>query len=189
PKEENAGLHVVVESESIGFALEEILDRKAHRPTPQEEARHKRDYWWSPPKWDYEASGLLRIALQCGETTGARRTWSERKERSLENQLGAVILGIGTLVESVKKVKAERQRWHDEFEAEQKRRREEVESRREFERRGEVISKAANDLHQSQLVRRMVISIGNSDQLNKLDSESLTKMRALLEWCSGYANK
>jgi hypothetical protein len=52
-----------------------------------------------------------------------------------------------------------------------------------------VISKAANDLHQSQLVRRIVISIGNSNQLNKLDSESLTKMRALLEWCSGYANK
>jgi len=50
PNEENVSLHIVYESESIGFALEEILDRKAHTPTEQETARHKRDYWWSPPK-------------------------------------------------------------------------------------------------------------------------------------------
>src|SRR4029077_11838080 len=104
PNEENANLHIVCESESIGFALEEILDRKAHTPTEQETARHKREYWWSPPKWDYQATGLLRICLRNGETTGARRTWSERKEKSLESQLNAVVLGIVKLVESIKKV-------------------------------------------------------------------------------------
>ncbi len=189
PKEENASLRIVCEPESIGFALEEILDRKAHRPTPQEEARHKRDYWWSPPKWDYEATGLLRISLQGGETTGARRTWSERKERNLESQLGAVMLGIRTLVDSIKKVKAERQRWHDEFEAEQKRRREEAEKQREFERRGEVISKSAQALHRRQLVRDLAVGLENSVHRNKLDNESLTRMRELLKWCSEYANE
>jgi hypothetical protein len=189
PNEENASLHIVAESESIGFALEEILDRKAHTPTEQETARHKRDYWWSPPKWDYQPTGVLRVSLHSGETTGARRTWSERKERSLESQLGTVVLGIGTLVESIKKVKAERQRWHDEFEAEQKRRREEAEREREFTRRSEVISKAAQALQLSRLVRRLAICLGNSVQLNKLDNESLTRMRALLEWCSEYANE
>ena len=59
--------------ENIGFALEEILDRKAHTPTEQEAARHKRDYWWSPPKWDYQPTGPLRVCLLNGETTGARR--------------------------------------------------------------------------------------------------------------------
>jgi hypothetical protein len=187
--EENASLHIVCESESIGFALDEILDRKAHTPTEQEAARHKRDYWWSPPKWDYQPTGLLRISLLSSETTGARRTWSERKERSLEIQLGAVVLGISTLVESVKKVKAERQRWHDEFEAEQKRRREEAERQREFARRGEVISKAAQALHLSQLVRHLTVCLENSVQSNKLDNASVTRMRELLKWCSEYANE
>jgi hypothetical protein len=189
PNEENASLHIVSESESIGFALEEILDRKAHTPTEQEAASHKRDYWWSPPKWDYQSTGMLRISLHSSETTGARRTWSERKERSLESQLGAVVLGISTLVESIKKVKAERQRWHEEFEAEQKRRREEAEREREFTRRVEVISKAAQALHLSQLVRRLAVCLGSSVHLNTLDNESLTRMRALLEWCSEYANE
>jgi hypothetical protein len=189
PNEENASLHIVCESENIGFALEEILDRKAHTPTEQETARHKRDYWWSPPKWDYQSTGMLRISLHSSETTGARRTWSERKERSLESYLGAVVLGIGTLVESIKKVKAERQRWHDEFEAEQKRRREEAEREREFARRGEVISKAAKALHLSQLVRRLAVCLGKSVHLNTLNNESLTRMRELLEWCSEYANE
>lgn len=189
PNEENASLHLVCESENIGLALEEILDRKAHTPTEQETARHKRDYWWSPPKWDYQPTGLLRISLLNGETTGARRTWSERKERSLETYLGAVVLGIGTLVESIKKVKAERKRRHDEFEAEQKRRREEAEREREFARRGEVISKAAQALHLSQLVRHFAVCLGKSVHLNTLNNESLTRMRELLEWCSEYANE
>jgi hypothetical protein len=189
PNEENASLRIVCESESVGFALEEILDRKAHTPTEQEGARHKRDYWWSPPKWDYQSTGMLRISLHSSESTGARRTWSERKERGLETYLGAVVLGIGTLVESIKKVKAERQRWHDEFEAEQKRRREEAEREREFARRGEVISKAAQALHLSQLVRRLAGCLGKSVHLNKLGSESVIRMRALLEWCSEFANE
>jgi hypothetical protein len=189
PNEENSSLHIVCESERIGFVLEEILDRKAHTPTEQETARHKRDYWWSPPKWDYQPTGLLRISLLSSETTGARRTWSERKERSLEIQLGAVVLGISALVESVKKVKAERQRWHEEFEAEQKRRREEAERQREFARRGEVISKAAQSLHLSQLVRHLAVCLENSVQSNKLENASLTRMRELLKWCSEYANE
>jgi|HubBroStandDraft_6_1064221.scaffolds.fasta_scaffold371790_3 hypothetical protein len=82
PNEENASLHIVCESESIGFALEEILDRKAHIPTEQEAARHKRDYWWSPPKWDYHSTGMLRISLHSSETTLDAPGQSERRGAS-----------------------------------------------------------------------------------------------------------
>ena len=92
-------------------------------------------------------------------------------------------------VQGRQKVKAERQRWHDEFEAEQKRRHEEAEREREFTRRGAVISKAAQALQLSRLVRRLAVCVGNSVHLNKLENESLTRMRTLLEWCSEYANE
>ena len=189
PNEENASLHVVCEGENVGFALEEILDRKAHAPTEQEEARHKRDYWWSPPKWDYQPTGLLRICLLNGETTGARRTWSERKERSLESQLGAVVLGIGTLVESIKKVEAERQRWRDEWAAKERRQEEERREREEFTRKSEVIRKAAQALHDSQLVRKLAVCLGNSPHLHNLPFESFQQMQGILEWCSEYADR
>jgi len=189
PNEENASLHVVYEEENLGFALEEILDRKAHAPTEQEVARHKRDYWWSPPKWDYQPTGLLRICLLNGETTGARRTWSERKERSLESQLGSVVLGIGTLVESIKKVKAERQRWHDEWAAKERRREELRRQQEEFTRKAEVIRKAAQALHESQLVRKLAVCLGNSPHLHELPFESFQQMQGILEWCSEYADR
>jgi len=187
--EENASLRVVCEAENIGLALEEILDRKAHRPTEVEAARHKREYWWSPPKWDYEPTGLLRICLLNGETTGARRTWSERKERSLESQLGAVVLGIGTLVESIKKVEAERQRWRDEWAAKERRQQTERQEREEFTRKAEVIRKAAQALHESQLVRKLAVCLGNSPHLHKLPFESFQQMQGILEWCSEYADR
>jgi hypothetical protein len=189
PKEGNASLRVLYEGESIGFALEEILERKAHRPTTQEEARHKRAYWWSPPKWDYQPTGLVRVSLQSGETTGARRTWSERKERSLERQLGGVVLGIGTLVESIKKVKAERQRWHEEWDAKQRRQEEARRRREEFVRRSEVIRKAAQALQESQLVRKLAVCLGQSPRVQKLPFESFQKMEGILEWCSEYADR
>jgi hypothetical protein len=189
PNEENASLHVVCEAEIIGFALEEILDRKAHTPTVQEAARHKRDYWWSPPKWDCQPTGLLRICLLHGESTGARHTWSERKERSLESQLGTIILGIGTLVESIQKVKAERQRWHDEWEAKERQRQEERQQQEEFTRKAEVIRKAAQALRESQLVRKLAVCLGNSPHLRELPFESFQQMQGILEWCSEYADR
>ena len=185
--EENTSLRIVCEAEDIGFTFEEILGRKAHTPTEQETARRKRDYWWSPPKWDYQATGLLRICLLSSETTGARRTWSERKKSSLESQLGAVVVGIGVLVESIKKVKAERQRWREEFEAKQRRREAERRQQEEFVRKAEVIRKAAQALHESQLVRRLAICLGKSQHLHKLDNDVLTRLRGLLEWCAEYA--
>jgi hypothetical protein len=52
-----------------------------------------------------------------------------------------------------------------------------------------VISKAAQALHQSQLVRQLAVCLGKSAHLNKLDNHSLSQMRELLEWCSEYANR
>jgi len=160
-----------------------------HRPTEQEEARHKRDYWWRPPKWDYEATGLLRMSLQSSETTGDRRTWSEREERSLESQLGAVALGIGILVTSIQRVKAERKRRNEEWEAKQRRQEEARHRQEEFFRREKVIRKAAQELQESQLIRKLAVCLGQSPHLNKLPFESFQQIQEILEWCSEYADR
>jgi hypothetical protein len=72
PKEEGAALTLDCGSVKLGLCLSEILNSKPHVVTPEEEARKKRDWAWSPPKRDYEATGLLRIALLCGETFAVR---------------------------------------------------------------------------------------------------------------------
>jgi len=189
PKEENANLSIVVESETIGFCLSEILDTKAHMPTEQDAARRKRECWWSPPKWDYRPSGMLRISLLCGETTSARRNWSDGRSKRVEDCLGDVVLGLGTLVASIKKVKAERQRWREEYEAKQRQREKERREHEEFLRKGEVIRKAAQALQESQLVRSLVVCLGNSRRLHELDIESLRRMQGLLAWCTESADR
>jgi hypothetical protein len=189
PKEENANLSFVAESETIGFCLSEILDAKTHMPTEQEAARHKREPWWSPPKWEYHASGTLRIGLLCNETTSARRNWSDGKKRRVEDYLGDVVLGIGMLAESIKKAKADRQRWREEAEARERQQQKEYFAHQEFLRKAEVIRKAALALQESQQVRSLVVCLGNSRHLHELDMESLGTMQGLLEWCSEYANR
>lgn len=189
PKEERAKLTLTYESETIGFCFSEIQDCRAHIPSKEDNERKKRDYFWSIPKWDYRPTGLLRIALLCGETTSTRKTWSENKQRKIEVCLGDVVVGVEVLVEAIQRVKAERQRWREEFEARQRREREAEEQAREFARRGEVVVKAAQALQQSQWVRHLAVCLGNSAQLNRLDNETLSRMRELLEWCSTYANQ
>ena len=189
PKEERAKLTVTYESETIGLCLSEIQDCKTHIPSKEDNERKKRDYFWSIPKWDYRPTGLLRISLLCVETTSTRKTWSENKQRKIEDCLGDVIVGVDLLVKGIQRVKAERQRCREEFEARQRREREAEERAREFARRGEVLVKAAQALQQSQWVRQLAVCLGNSEQLNGLDNESLSRMRELLEWCSTYANQ
>jgi hypothetical protein len=189
PKEDDASLTLIRESETVGFCISEILETRPHTPSKEDIDRKKKDYWWSAPKWDYTPTGLLRISLLSGETTSTRKNWSDGKKHRLEEYLGEVIVGVGVLVQAINKVKADRKRWRQEFEAEQKRRREEAERAREIARKGEVIVKAAQALHQSQLVRRLAARVGNSVHFDKLDNESQSQMRALLAWCSEYANR
>ncbi len=189
PKEDGSSLTLIHESETVGFCMSEILETKAHTPSKEDIDRKKKDYWWSAPKWDYTPTGLLRISLLSGETTLTRKNWSDGKKHRLEECLGEVIAGVGVLVQAIKKVKADRKRWHEEFEAEQKRRREDAERAREIARKGEVVAKAAQALHQSQLVRRLAVRLGNSVHFDKLDNESQSQMRALLAWCAEYANR
>jgi len=189
PKDDGASLTLIHESETVGFCISEILETRAHTPSKEDIDRKKKDYWWSAPKWDYTPTGLLRISLLSGETTSTRKNWSDGKKHRLEECLGEVIASIGVLVQAIKKVKAERKRWHEEYESEQKRRRQEAEQLREVARKGEVIVKAAQALHQSQIVRRLAVRLGNSVHFDKFDDESQGQMRALLAWCSEYANR
>lgn len=189
PKEDGASLTLIHDSETVGFCISEVLETRAHTASKEDIDRKKKDYWWSAPKWDYTPTGLLRISLLSGETTSTRKNWSDGRKHRLEECLGEVIAGVGVLVQALKKVKADRKRWHEEFEAEQKLRREEAERAREIARKGEVIVKAAQALHQSRLVRRLAVRLGNSVHFDKLDNELQSQMRALLAWCAEYANR
>ena len=189
PKEEGARLTLSSGPVELGLSLSETLESKPHVVTPEEEARRKRDWSWSLPKRDYQATGFLRIALVGDETASTRHTWSEgRKNKKLEESLGEVIAGIGPLVRAIEAVKEERERWHRQLAAEQKRREEERRQHEEFVRRGAVVAKAAETLRQSQLVRRFAITVGNSSKLDQLDTESLRRVHELLAFCSEYAD-
>jgi hypothetical protein len=99
PKEEGAALTLDCGSVKLGLCLSEIFNSRPHVVSPEEEARRKRNWAWSPPKRDYEATRLLRIALHCDKTTSERHTWSEgRKKKKVEECVGEVVAGIEPLV-------------------------------------------------------------------------------------------
>jgi hypothetical protein len=103
--------------------------------------------------------------------------------------LGEIVASIAPLALAIKKVKADRERWHQELAAEQRRREEARREHEEFVRKGGVIAKAAEALRQSQLVRRLVVCLGNSPTLHELDMDSLQRAQELLAWCTEYADR
>jgi hypothetical protein len=91
---ENGGgpgsLLVTVAGERLPVSLVERLEQKDHVLTADEEKRAATGYRREIPKYDEFPGGRLQISLY-GE--GGRSSWSDTKTRTVDRQLGSVVVG------------------------------------------------------------------------------------------------
>jgi len=84
-------LSVHLSGVEIDLQLVEPLVKSAHRRTPEEEASFKKHGYTFARTIDLTPSG--RLVLTVGSTYGGQK-WSDTEHRTLEAQLGKVILGV-----------------------------------------------------------------------------------------------
>lgn len=130
--------HVEVLTETIGFRLEETLDKKARELSAAEKRRREQYSWMSSqrPEYDYFPSG--KLALVIGESsggTGTRRRWGDGKKQSLETLLNRFVAGLIQAADDKKEARRQREEWERKWEEERRQRHKAEVQRREAETR------------------------------------------------------
>jgi len=186
PKEADSQLSVVVPDEIIHFQLCEMTDAKAHELT-KEEQKHP----WMAPKWDYEATGKLRIEITNLPyfDYNVRHSWGDAKHQRLEDCLGKAVLGLAAASMAIKKEREERLRKQKEWE-DQARREEEARKRREeFKRRAEVLNGLMDNWRKSRQVEDFLHALQTEVDRRDLNEEESKKIESFAEWTRAYAEK
>lgn len=157
--------------------------------TPEEEKRAATGYRWGIPKHDHFAGGRLQLVLH--DTRGTQSSWSDTKTRTLERQLGSVLLAAER-----EAVRRRDQRLADE------RRRQEEEQRRaieEQERKRQRL-REARAKYQERLaadLRRMARAWSEAEELRQFinavrdampNAAQTARTQAWLRWANAYAD-
>jgi len=136
--EKSGFTHVEVLTETIGFRLEETLDKKERELTAAQK-RDREEYSWMSsrrPEYDYFPSG--RLALVIGESaggTGTRRRWGDGKKQTLETLLNRVVAGLIQAADDKKEARRQHEEWERKRQEERRQRHEAEVKRREADAR------------------------------------------------------
>lgn len=150
--DQGSHLCIVALDEELGLAVSEKIDAVPHSLTEQELARQKRGQWIYPPKWDYRSTGRLRLSIE-GSPQGIRHSWGDGAEQRVENCIGKFIASLPIVAEARKRERDERQRREQEWQEWRKRQEEERARQEEHQRRGEVLTKLAEEWNGAQRIR------------------------------------
>jgi hypothetical protein len=134
-------LKILVDGEEIGFCIIEFFSRKPHTPTPDETARRKKNLSVYAPNWDYVPTGELRLSIEdlAYELSHIRSSWSDGKNRRIENCLGEVVAILPHVAKAVKLVREEKERARLQREVERRKAEEERRRQAEYDRKAKVV--------------------------------------------------
>jgi hypothetical protein len=139
------------------------------------------------PVLDYRTSKLT-LYLESVEFSSISRKRADENARPIEDRLGEIVLEFTRMAEAIKDARGDRERRQREWEAQGLQREEARQQQREYERKGEVIKKAAQSLERSQSIRHMVMCLGRSRRIDELNHDLFSRFQEMLEWCTEYAN-
>ncbi|MDX8406216.1 MAG: hypothetical protein R8K50_08730 [Mariprofundus sp.] len=170
---------VEVDGESIGFSLDEKIQRTDHRPTTEEKRKHK-DHYWRIPRYDHLPTGNLSLNIL--EWSAPRKRWSDGKRQKIEGCLGSFIQG---LLETAVKIKADREqrrldkiRWAEE----EKRRQERDRLVRIEKKKAEKLIADVDRCQQAECIRAYIRQM---ESIHEIDGD----LAGWIEWAKKYANK
>ena len=145
-------LGVVVLDQNMSFSISEIVRQKPRVP----ETKKVKDDWFRPRKWDYDASGQLRLSIDNLYTINARHTWKDGKRQRVEDCLGQFIGGLAVLARMLKKQADQREREHRELLERCRCHEEERQRQADYFGKVEVLKKLATTWHECNLIREFV---------------------------------
>lgn len=189
-KTPDATLSVVVDGEEISFCLAEIFSQKPHALTPKELAdREKHHYYWGP-KWDYIATGELRLTIDNlpYELSHVRKSWSDGKTRRVEKCLGDMVAVLPHIAKSLKLVREQTERERLRREEEEKRAEEARRRREEYERKAKVVAEFLKNWSESRRLRELAAAVAKSTETTDLDVDQKKGILEIAQWIVHHAD-
>lgn len=121
-KTKNPSVYLQVDKARRRVRLIEEYDDVPHVPTAEEARQLRRNRWMVLPKTDRVASGRLRMEI-ARAGWDKKDTWTDDKRTTLEKRLPRIIRDVEAGIAADEEAKRAAQRAHDEYVAEQERRR------------------------------------------------------------------
>ena len=183
PSPYNTPLRIVVSDEKLQLSITEAIRRSEHKPTRDELARQKQDYWWKPARWDYTQSGELKLALWSCDYPGISRTWADGKRRRLEQCLGELLVACQKLPAAIKKEREDRAEAERIRREEEKRRAEEALRKAEHDRKAKTVRELAHAWQESRLLREFGTALQNTTaETPDLSDEAKKELLVMVDW-------
>ncbi len=184
-----------VNGEQIGFSFVEKVERRPHKPTPEEIARreqaqrarsweaHYNLFQLGRQQWDYFPTGTLALELDQSYHDGLRRRWSDGKTQRLEDLLNDFFAGVVAYAAAEKVRREERERWKRELEEAERRRVVQEQRRQREASRREFLVKRMGAWEKAERIDRFIQAI----QPQRLGNDADIKLQKFFSWGRGYA--
>ena len=178
-------LAVIVENERIYLSVIEIVKRTDHKPTAAE--ANKKPYSWYGPRWDYSATGDLKLEAVSSEF-GIRQSWSDGKRQRLESLVGEMVIRCERAAPIVKIKRAESEERHRKWEEERKRSEQAAARQAEYERKSKIVKRLCENWRESKVIaefaKEMQTRVSASDISEKLRKE----LDEVIDWTLRHAD-
>jgi hypothetical protein len=189
PPPYSARLAIVSDNEKLHLDLTEVIERKKHQTTREEEAHKKRDYWWNPRRWDYCPTGHLRLTLESVEFPEIHGSWSDGKRQRLEAHLGEIVVkceraGAAVKVARQARIDAERRRIR-----EQKLEYVVSQQRADYERKREVIKRLSETWTEINQMRDFATALQAKMLEPNLSNDTREELEAMIDWTVRYVHR
>ena len=189
-KTPDATLSVTVDGEEIRFCVTERFLQKPHTLTPKELAERAKYRYYYGPKWDYIATGELRLSIENlpFELSHARKSWGDGKTRRVEKFLGDMVAVLPHIAKSLKLVREENERERLRRQEEEKAAEHARMRREDYERKAKVAAEFLKDWNASENFRKFAAAIADSVQGASVEDAQKQEILEIAQWISRHAD-
>jgi hypothetical protein len=180
---------VRIRGETITFGIREAVKQRDHVPTPKEIEEQRRSSWQRPPRWDHAPTGTLVLKIEEYTRAPTRKTWSDRPNRPLEEQLNDVVAGMILVADAKRRDEEERRREQEAYEAAERRRLELERQRQEEEARRQNLHAQADRWASSQRLRRYLDAFERAATERGDQRAPSAQRQQWLAWARRYADQ
>ncbi|MDD2211697.1 MAG: hypothetical protein PHV56_01775 [Clostridia bacterium] len=143
--------------DKVPVYIREFQQRVPHEPTEKELAEKKRYSYTTIPEYDYIYNGKLTFTID--EYHAKRKSWNDGKIKSIDNEIGDIVIGVIEAIQTVK-VRREEREVVEKRRKEQEIRRLELQKKRDMEKeRLNLLITKANDFYQAQKLYEYIAAI------------------------------
>lgn len=177
-------VYIQLRQDKVPVYIKEFQQRVPHVPTEKELADKKKYSFTTIPEYDYVYNGKLSFTID--EYHAKRKSWNDGKIKSIDNEIGDIVIGIMEAIHIVKEQREERV-IEEKRQREEEIRRWELQQKRDKEKeRLNLLIAKADDFYQAQKLYEYIAAIEKA--LPNVQGDKKKELTQYLSWAKQKAD-